>query len=655
MSEAELDRITSCAIYPGIGIARVGNSQSSYFIGPEVPGWRPGHEQRFKDEDGRVKRQAARFRIYGLDSEGQVVTELTADEATIEWRVHIANRKAAWYQFQNAMDLGPLAKSADLRNASYPYDRSQLIIDPGERKISGRKIAGSAYRFDTGQFANKPVYLGELRTDEAGRLIVLGGYGQSASYTGKPAATFANNDEWHDDVADGPVRARVILGGRVLEAEPAMVAVTPPNFGPGLYGVVTMYDVVYDLFADALIPPAKPAFWRDIWPIFQRLNTSGGVNSGIWMAFGDGSPSDFNQIDVLARLADPSEYARPFRESLFVRFRNPTATVEDQPALPPFYGDAFDDYKGVPATGLSLTKTQYNWLRAWAVGDFDEGRDLLETCRELEDIPTAEQPHALNRANLESCLGGPFHPGIELTWTLRHLGMWKSPFRLNVLPEDTPVKMDYGPTLEPATALSADGPLAASGPGTLTWWMGVPWQTDEASCMSGYQAGTYLPTPSFWAARVPNEVLPEAGYLRMLDPNLPLFQRIKHLATRGEWLRFFSTQYIKRINSNIAMWDKVGIIAERLGPADAAESGLPERLWVETEVWSGFTQNDPTLTMLLAAEGVLPPQIADVVTPAELFGEEIASLLPGAEKLHEGVQPKASSAHARPSRSRDEL
>lgn len=66
MSEAGLDRITSCAIYPGIGIARVGNSQSSYFIGPEAPGWHPSPDQRFKDEDGRVKRQAARFRIYGM-------------------------------------------------------------------------------------------------------------------------------------------------------------------------------------------------------------------------------------------------------------------------------------------------------------------------------------------------------------------------------------------------------------------------------------------------------------------------------------------------------------------------------------------------------------------------------------------------------------
>ena len=56
----------------------------------------------------------------------------------------------------------------------------------------------------------------------------------------------------------------------------------------------------------------------------------------------------------------------------------------------------------------------------------------------------------------------------------------------------------------PAVALSADGPLAGSGPGDVTRWMAVPWQADTASCRSGYQYGPtpvdpYLPT--FWAAR----------------------------------------------------------------------------------------------------------------------------------------------------------
>lgn len=642
----ELDRIVACAIHPAIGIARVGNSQSDYFIGAEAPGWRPGPDQRFKDEDGRVKRQVARFRIYGLDEAGNVVKELTAHDATIVWRAHLANRKAGWYEFLNAMDLGALALPAGLRNASYAGSRSDLVIDAGPRRISGTQVRGPQYRFDTGRFAGTPVYLGELRTDELGRLLVFGGHGHSASITGALAVTFANNDGWHDDVADGPVRATVTIGGRTLEAEPAMVAVTPPNFGPGLYGVVTMYDVVYDLFAGQLGAPTRPSFWRDVYPIFQRLVSSGGANSGIWTAFGDGSPSDFTNPAVLARLADPSPAARLLREHLYAWFRGPAESVERQAALPPFYGDAFGDYTNVPGTGLALTATQHGWLRAWAAGDFDVDPAARERWRELEEIPLAEQPHSLDRANLESCLGGPFHPGIELTWTLRHPGMWKQPFRLQLLPEGAVVKMDYGHTLTPEVALAAEGPLAASGPGTLTWWMGTPWQTDEASCMSGYQAGTYLPTPSFWAARVPNEVLPEAGYLRMLDTSLSLVQRVKHLSTRGEWLRFFSTQYKTRINSNIRLWDKVGIVAERSGPPDAAATGLPERLWVETEVWPGFTNDDPTLAMLLMAEQM----------PVATTGDAESSIAPlRAAVPHGAAQPEPQHGHARRTRARDEL
>jgi hypothetical protein len=63
---AETESITRYVIYPGIGIARVGNAPDDYFIGPESPGQIPAPEGGFKDAEGRMKRQAARFRIYGL-------------------------------------------------------------------------------------------------------------------------------------------------------------------------------------------------------------------------------------------------------------------------------------------------------------------------------------------------------------------------------------------------------------------------------------------------------------------------------------------------------------------------------------------------------------------------------------------------------------
>ena len=528
---SDQNAIVRYAIYPGIGIARVGNSPDEYFIGPEAPGEVPQPEGGFKDPAGRIKRQAARFRIYGLNQAGEAVREITADDAEITWRVHVANRKAGWYEFLNAMDLGKYAKTAALRNRMISgNDRLKLIIDPGPRTITGRNTQGNAYHFDNGEFMGTKVPLGELRTDEAGRLIFLGGFGHSASFDQKPAETFANNDGWHDDTSDGPVRATVKIDGNEFEAEPAMVAVTPPSYGQGLYGVVTMYDVVFDLFSrDRKFGPPRPmrpSFWRHIFPIFERLVDNQWVNSGVSFLFGIGSPSDLMDPELLYKLSSPAEEYKSLRTSYFNWFRNPKdATGAQEPEkLPPYYGDAFGDFTNLGMDDLAVTPTQYEWLQQWADGNFDDDPSHRDRPATLDAYPIAEQPHALDEANLESCLGGPFHPGIELTWPLRVASMWEAPYRLNVLPEGQAPKMDYGPSLSPMEAMGPGGVVESNGPGTLTWWLGVPWQTDEASCLSGYEIGTFLSLPSFWAARVPNQVLSERSYRRVLDESLPLAQ-----------------------------------------------------------------------------------------------------------------------------------
>jgi hypothetical protein len=91
-------RIVRAAIHPAIGIARVGNSADEYYLGPEIPGGLPIAPGGYKDATGAMKRQAARFRVIGLDASGAVVRELTTDEAEITWTVHLANKKASWYR-----------------------------------------------------------------------------------------------------------------------------------------------------------------------------------------------------------------------------------------------------------------------------------------------------------------------------------------------------------------------------------------------------------------------------------------------------------------------------------------------------------------------------------------------------------------------------
>lgn len=97
--------IVRAAIYPAIGIARVGNSPDEYFIGPEVLAPTRVEPGFYKDRRGALKRLAARFRVYGLNQYGEVVRELTAADADISWQVHVANKKAAWYEFNTALDI----------------------------------------------------------------------------------------------------------------------------------------------------------------------------------------------------------------------------------------------------------------------------------------------------------------------------------------------------------------------------------------------------------------------------------------------------------------------------------------------------------------------------------------------------------------------
>ena len=84
--------ITEVRIHPAIGIARVGNSDTDFFIGPERRWDRAPPAGGYKDAQCRIKRQAARFRIFGYDN--GVPVELTSADATIEWSVQLVNRKA---------------------------------------------------------------------------------------------------------------------------------------------------------------------------------------------------------------------------------------------------------------------------------------------------------------------------------------------------------------------------------------------------------------------------------------------------------------------------------------------------------------------------------------------------------------------------------
>ncbi|GAA6179571.1 LodA/GoxA family CTQ-dependent oxidase [Shimia sp. NS0008-38b] len=593
--------IQSLSIHPALGIARIGNAPDDWFAAAEVRGDVADDPGGFRDNNGRIKRQVPRFRVYATLKSGEV-REITAADGKLTWRVDVANLKAGWYQFEFAMDLDPsYVQKPSQRNAAITgAARESLNIRPSSRQISGPNEQGPQYHFDDGAFFGKTVRLGELRTDEAGRLLFFGGSGVSEHRVpGTPPTTFANNDGWHDDICDGPVRASFEIDGQRFEATPAHVVVAPPNYGPGLFGVVTMDDVVRDLYyrLEWWPHPTSTSFTRDVWPIFDRMTAHQWVNDGILLLSGQGSPLDARDPKTIARMSDASTTEAGFREAVLALFR--PQPPEDQAAgLPSFYGDTFGDSVDAALEYLQVTETQYDHLKRWAAGQFDSDWIDFPELPDFDELTPTQQVEELDRAGLHECLGGPFHPGIEITWPFRLASMWEAPYRLRTLPEGDDVQQDYGPTLTRETALSKDGPHGASGPGSLTRWLGVPWQTDEASCNSAalYTPSLYLSSPSFWGARVPNLVLSAEAFEIATLPDQPTLQRQRHFSNRRLWLRDIQGRgYLERINNMVSLWWQLGMVEAKSPPPGI---DLPDPCFVETGRWPLFSQGDFTLSLV---------------------------------------------------------
>ena len=641
----DMNQVHSVAIYPAIGVARVGSSPSEYFIGPTIPGI-PAHDpDQFRDAAGRIKRQAAQFYIYALDKDGQVIGELNEKHGVkIDWRVDVANKKAAWYNFDIALDI-PAAQGAydsegiatpngqpvqsKLRNADFQGDdRKLLMIEAKAKHITGcnTNADGSHYHF-VGEIGKpdrnghrQEVYMGEIRTDELGRLLFLGGRGKSDSFTHpkKPQTTFANNEGWHDDMSDGPIDATVTLpNGKNLEADGAWVLTAPPNYAVGVQAFSTGYQLLEDVAAQKHPHLKKdcPSFYADIYPTLRQLSENQWVNAGVSVDLGWGSAYDFNHPSLIERLKDPSDINRPLRQTVFETFRNPNYEIMQPNTWPPLYGDAvsFNVNSSDPRAWFAITPLTYGYLEQWARGEFLVDEPIVP--KTWEEMTPSEQAHGLTEAALEETLGGPFHPGCEFTWPMRHPMMYHddSPFRIK---RRAKAKEYFGETLDSEKALAPGGPLDGSSPGDLTKWMAVPWQTDTSSCLSAYRAflGEYLPT--FWPARVPNDVLTEEDFQVINSSTSSDDDKIAAFGphARKKWLRGYiydNNGHVLNQPSSVGTekftekWDKIGIILKK--QLEEENVLFPKEIWVET----GRSLQEEQTPKLMATDAV--PQRPDWV------------------------------------------
>ncbi len=448
--------IASVRIYPPIGVARLGNSPDEFFVGPRVLGVRTPPAGGYKDAHCRIKRQAAEFRIYGYDAGGTLVGEVTDADASVSWTAHLANAKGAWRRFNGLNDATPL------RNSSVA-DRDSLRIDPGPRTLTGPGLAAA---FSTGTFLGTSVPLGEMRTDGAGRLLVLGGFGRSGSVpVGAPLLDYANNDGWYDDVSDGPVTAQVLLNGTAtpLTASPAWVICPPPDFAPSIEAVTSLYDTLFQVAVDKgwLSVPATPSFTRDIHPILERVIRLGNVSN--LAAFAHSS---------LAGAVPPASAA--VRKAVFDRVRDPNSPTAPGPANMP---KLFDDSNSGHHT---VTRAQYTVLQRWKDGTF-----VNDWTGAPAPPGMAIDPAGLTRAALEACCGAAFFPGIEASWFVRAS-------RPSEYPYLEPFRLDH-------TGRAA---------GDVTKQMAVPWQADFYECLAdGVLA--------WWPSQRPDDVIPEGGGARV--------------------------------------------------------------------------------------------------------------------------------------------
>lgn len=508
------------SIHPSIGVARVGNHPTEFFLAPGSIGGLPiecdsyGNElggpfTTFKSKNvefAQIKRQGQKFRVYRYNSDnpnanGEELTLDHADVESIEWTVHLANKKAAWYQFSElkgnlllGADNSYAAQGVAFRNQQIP-DRKTLIIDPGPRNISGKKQSIEIGRDNIpgGYPGNFPIYpknhcygkdfekLGDLKTDNKGHLIVLGGHGYSRGTT--VLTGYGGGDDWYDDISDGPVTCTITLKNGESFTLQAWVIVGPPDFAPEIVNISawddTMFDVgvrYFNLVPEMYSGQGKEGSWnphfkanyqRDILPIIHRISQYHWVANVQSMIAFSSNIFDFS---------DPSEKNQPNREKYFSYFRKPETPApesrqytlfsdESIPLMPLNSGS--NSVKNINVEKfLALTPTQYFLLEQWANGKFTNDSDYTS-------YPVNEK----NRASIGNVVGLPQSPGIEVTWTTQNPAIYSAPYHIKHR-ADEDFYQNNGLSPKRDECEEGDG----CEPGDLTKRMAIPWQADYYNC-----------------------------------------------------------------------------------------------------------------------------------------------------------------------------
>lgn len=542
-------------IHPRIGVARLGNSLTDFYLSPDETGDLPiacdewGNETPdagpvtvFKDSIGAIKRQAAKFRLFKTKDDGKrVEVKLTDDDVkSVEWVAHIANKKPVWYTFselQGDLEFGP---DNSYKNNHIPMNnpdvidmtkRQKLIIDPGPRHISKPETGVDFSRYnipenyphgsfpDPSKGGQQIDVLGQLKMDKHGNLIALGGFGR---VTGSAEITsFRGASDYWDDVADGYVFARITLAdGTVHETSSAWLIVGSPKYAPEIVNITTLADTMEDVAirknaansdifpgdTDHADWPCDPRngytplhgfnpeyvvnFDRDVRPIMDRMGLYKYVANVPTMddfanpKFDVRDARDTNKdkrmryFELFRMPLLPKDYGKYYSTmskgpgQLYALKDNNPDELSGLPMMPLNSGDNSVTNQGPIYKFETLSPTQYFYLYQWAKGCF--------TADTPEPMSYVDR---LDRADASNCVGAPFSPGIEVTWSVRSAAIYDGPLHLKLAHakeryED--MVMHYA-----AEGLTPDRNECMGGgcePGDLTKRMAIPWMADFHEC-----------------------------------------------------------------------------------------------------------------------------------------------------------------------------
>ncbi|KAF7764798.1 hypothetical protein PCIT_b0869 [Pseudoalteromonas citrea] len=664
---------------------------------------------------GAVKKQAQRFYVYKCDAQGNPIEQVTLAEGdALTWQVNVANKKAFWYDYNNALDLslvsegtGNLAKNVSLeklapaqtakrRNPNVLGNklRQQLVIrssgsvssnNKNSVKLSGKfpaNEADPAHRltniFDMTE--RHTVLQGSISCSNTGVLSFFAGDGISKAMTPSSLNTdFADNSNWYDDICDGQVSAILTLSnGDVVNIDQAdnsaWIATAPPDFAPQIEPLVTLYDMVCGAqIKEAQLNQITTQF-SDVFPILYRLYRMQWVNQA---DFSDNQVNtrlgELSSQNEFAQLLDSSSAANELRKEIFKQFRNPmfdeavdkqdpgqtdsewintsriipskdTTDIKGRKATHelklPFYPNDGVDYPGSPMQWFAIPPFMYQHLLNWAQGDFtvtEEEQAHAQTIDSLAQFyintfAESEHPALLSaRAALDALYGGGFHPGVELTWPMRHDHIYKtnerksgvseaisllglSEFRLKQAADASNMYQDFGHVIQVSDVEKStlEGTEASwfweNTPGDLTKWMGIPWQSDAASCQAVYTPEDF-PIPAWWAANLPVHIVPLARYNKFKDskssdtatPNgfdhtvaqgmseASFNQlRLEQYAQRLDWLHTADLGFVgyhaeggytNGLVQMVTQWKNMGMVMARPVEQDAG-TGIPEVVYV---------------------------------------------------------------------------